>query len=315
MEESLKKAIHQQRVQLAGLISEPLAHLAYGCVDSWGQREKLDSVLNTGFSIIPHCLYLYALDTNGIQISSNASAEGLIPEHYGRDRSQRPYMKEAVPAWGFLFSDAYISLKAKRPSLTALQLVKRGDVTLGYLGADFDLRDLPVTGELYEESITWRQIKGDPAIRGTLFQQSRVDSLIDTNLDPAFAILEELLTERGMFQCFIHFSSNRAIIWLMDDPYRYRILHHDALIDPDICLLYQRRPYPDNALIPRQRISQILIGLRHLRLADETIYLRTATINIFNGLVGLTFSCDGSHYMSWKEFLDKDMSFWIGTAA
>lgn len=118
-----------------------------------------------------------------------------------------------------------------------------------------------------------------------------------------------------MFQCSIHFSSNRAVIWLIDDPYRYRILHHDVLIDPDICLLYQRHRYPDNALIPEQEIGNILKAMSQLRLADETIYLRSATINIFNGLISLTFSCDGSHYMSWNEFLDKDMSFWIGTAA
>ena len=55
--------------------------------------------------------------------------------------------------------------------------------------------------------------------------------------------------------------------------------------------------------------------MRQLRMADETLYLRSSSINIFNGLVSLTFSCDGTHYMSWQEFLDKDMSFWVGCAA
>ena len=315
MEESLKNAIHQQRVQLAALLSAPLAELAGRCTEAWDQREMLDAILNSSFNKIPYCLFLYAVDTSGIQVSSNISAARLIPEDFGRDRSQRPYMKEVVPAWGFLFSDAYISLRAKRPSLTALQVVRRDGVTLGYLGADFDLRDLPVTRELHEESVVWRQIKGDPAIRGTLFQQSRVESLMDRNIDRACSILEELLTERGMFQGSIHFSSNRSIIWLTDDPYRYRILDHEALIDPDVCLVYQHHRYPKNALIPQQYIGKILNGMRQLRLADETIYLRTSTINIFNGLVSLTFSCDGSHYMSWQEFLEKDLSFWIGTAA
>ena len=315
MDKSLKDAIHQQRVQLAALLSAPLAELATRCTEAWGQREALDSILSSSFTNIPYCLFLYVVDTNGIQISSNISATGLIPEDFGRDRSQRPYMKEVVPAWGFLFSDAYISLRAKRPSLTALQVVRRDGITLGYLGADFDLRDLPVTGELHEESVAWRQIKGDPAIRGTLFQQSRVESLMDRNIERACSILEELLTERGMFQGSIHFSSNRAIMWLTEDPYRYRILDHEALIDPDVCLVYPRHPYPKNALIPQQHIGKLLNGMRQLRMADETIYLRTSTINIFNGLISLTFSCDGSHYMSWQEFLEKDLSFWIGTAA
>ena len=147
-----------------------------------------DIVLSDGFRKVPHCLFLYALDTRGIQISDNVSTGGLLPDHYGRDRSQRPYMRESVPAWGFLLSDAYLSLRAQRPSLTALQVVHRDGEIVGYIGADFDLRDLPVTAERIEESDEWRQIKGDPAIRGTVFQQCRIDSLMDKNMDPASSI-------------------------------------------------------------------------------------------------------------------------------
>ncbi len=315
MNETLKIAIHEQRVSLAEMLSAPLAKLANQCVDVWGSREDMDSILSDGFRSVPYCLFLYALDANGLQITDNVSIGGLLPEHYGRDRSNRPYMHEVVPPWGFLLSDAYLSLRLNRPSLTALQVVRRNNEMLGFIGADFDLRDLPATTGHYEESIDWRQLKGDPSIRGTVFQQNRVESLMDRNMDPACAILEDLITERGLFQAVIHFSSSRATLWFMDDPYRYRIFDHEALSDPDVCLLYPRRPYPDDAAIPQDRISDVLNGMRLLRLADETLYLRSASINIFNGLISLTFSCDGSHYMSWKEFLDKDMSFWAGCVA
>ena len=315
MNEILKNAIHHQRVTLAEMLSAPLAELANRCADVWGSREDMDSILSDGFRSVPYGLFLYALDPNGIQISDNVSIGGLLPEHYGRDRSGRPYMREVVPPWGFLLSDAYLSLRVNRPSLTALQVVRRGDEVLGFIGADFDLRDLPATTERIEEPVDWRQIKGDPSIRGTVFQQHRIESLMDRNMDPACAILEDLITERGLFQAVIHFSSSRATVWFMDDPYRYRILDHEALSDPDICLLYPRRPYPEDALIPHDRIADILKGMRQLRVADETLYLRSSSINIFNGLVSLTFSCDGSHYMSWQEFLEKDMTFWVGCAA
>ncbi len=315
MKDTLKDAIHRQRVALAELLSAPLAELAWKAAAVWGQREDLDIVLTDGFRSVPHCLFLYALDTNGLQISDFVRLGGLLPEHYGRDRSQRPYMREAVPSWGFLLSDAYLSLRASRPTLTALQVVHRDGEALGYLAADFDLRDLPVTAELYEESLDSQQVKGDPAIRGTVFQQRRAESLMDRNMDTACAILEELLTERGMFQGVIHFSSSRATIWLVVDPFRYRILDHEALSDPDICLLYPCRPYPENALVPQGHIGDILNGMRQLRTADETLYLRAAAINIFNGMLSLTFSCDGTHYMCWREFLDKDMTFWLGSAA
>ncbi len=315
MKDPWKEAVHNQRIALAQLLSTPLATIAQRCEPVWGQRELLDRILSESLETVPHCVFLYALDVDGIQISDNVSKSGLMPEHYGRDRSDRPYMREGVPSWGFLLSDAYLSLRANRPSLTALQVVTRGDQTLGYIGADFDLRDLPVTSEVYEESQHWRQIKGDPAIRRSVFQQSRSDSLMDKNIDTALAIIEELITERGMFQGVIHFSSSRATIWFTDDPFRYRILDAEALSDPDICMLYPAYPYPDDAVLPADRVEAILHGMKALRLADETLYLRSASINIFNGMISLTFSCDGTHYMSWEEFLHKDMSFWTGSAA
>jgi hypothetical protein len=308
---SWKDSIYVQREQLAGILREPLAQLAGKCAPVWGTREKLDAVLLEGFSEIPHCAVLYALGTNAVQVSNNVGPAGLIPGHCGRDRSQRPYMKEAIPPWGYLLSDAYISLSNQRPSLTALQIVHSNEGTLGYLGADFDLRSLPVTSELYEEPGYWRQVKGDPAIRGGLFEQTRVESPLDGNIDKALSILEELLTQRGIFQCQIHFSSSQATIWVADDPFRYRILDHEALTDPDICLVYPLQTYPEKAVIPQEDIGPILDTMRSLRLTDSTIYLRMASINLFNGMVSLTFSCDGSHYMPYMEFLLKDTTFWF----
>ena len=315
MEYSWKDSIHRQRTELARLLHEPLTRLAERCAPAWGDRERLDAVLLEGFATIPFCTYLYCVDTDGVQICDNVGASGLGPEHFGRDRSKRPYMTESVPIWGFLLSDAYISMRNQRPSLTALQVVRNDSDQLGYLGADFDLRDLPVTSELYEEPAGWRQVKGDPAIRGVLFQQSRAESPLDRNIEKALSILEELLTQRGVFQCQIHFSSSQATIWTLDDPLRYRILDHEALGDPDICLVYPLRAYPDDAVIPSQDIGRILDRLRALRMADENIYLRTSSINIFTGMVSLTFSCDGSHYLSYDEFLGKNATFWFGTAA
>jgi len=315
MQASWKDSIYRQREQLALILHEPLASLAAQCGPAWGERTRLNEVLLQGFAHIPHCTYLYCVDTNGTQISDNIGKNGLHAEHYARDRSQRPYMKEAVPAWGFLLSDAYISLAKKRPSLTALQIVRVDGQVVGYLGADFDLRNLPVTAELYEEPGSWRQIKGDPAIRGAVFQQCRVESPMDQNLSQALSILEELLTHRGVFQCQIHFSSSQATIWTMADPYRYRILDQEALSDPDICLVYPSQVYPADAAIPRHEVRRILDHLRDLRMADENIYLRMSSINLFNGMISLTFSCDGSHYMRYDEFLDKAGASWFGTAA
>lgn len=309
-----KDSIYRQREELARMLREPLALLAEKCVPVWSDRDGLNTALLEGFSSIPYCTYLYAVGTDGVQLSDHVSRSGLTYEHYQLNRSERPYMKETIPEWGFLLSDAYISQEEHRPSLTALQVVVSEAGTLGYLGADFDLRGLPVTSALYQEPHDWRQVKGDPAIRGTLFQQTRTESPMDRHMQTALSILEELLAERGVFQCQIHFSSSQAIIWTLDDPLRYRILDQQALTDPDICMLYPSRPYPVDARIPRSEITRILNAMQGLRKVDMTIYLRTASINIYNGMVSLTFSCDGSHYMHYDEFLAKGASFWSGAA-
>ena len=309
-------SIFRQREELARMLREPLGLLARKCIPVWGGRDQLNAVLMQGFSGIPYCCYLYVIDNSAVQLSDNVIDTGLMPGYYQRNRAERPYMKEAMPAWGFLLSDAYISLAAHRPSLTALQVVASDAGTqLGYLGADFDLRRLPVTSALYKEPGRWRQVKGDPAIRGALFQQTRIESPMDRNIENALSILEELLTERGIFQCQVHFSSSQVTIWTTDDPLRYRILDQEVLTDPDICLVYPSRPYPVDATIPRAEITRLLDGLQALRMIDANIYLRTGSINIFNGMVSLTFSCDGSHYMRYDEFLAKGTAFWSGIAA
>ena len=45
------------------------------------------------------------------------------------------------------------------------------------------LRDLPLTRQLYEEPVYWRQLKGDPSIRSTVFHQNRVESIMDQRID------------------------------------------------------------------------------------------------------------------------------------
>jgi hypothetical protein len=315
MDASLKDSIYLQRERLAQILHEPLARLSDECARAWGDRARLNEVLLAGFCSIPHRTFLYCVGTDGIQVSDNVAEAGLLPEHFGRDRSARPYMKESVPSWGFLLSDAYISLYGGRPSITALQVVRSGDRTVGFLGADFDLRNLPLTGELYEEPSHWRQIRGDAAIRGGVFQQRRIESAMDRSLEQSLSILEELLTHRGVFQCLVHFGSSQATVWTVNDPFRYRLLDHEALSDPDVCLAFPQTRYRLDAAIPQQCVSSVLGALPPLRLTDETFYLRLASINLFNGMVSVTFSCDGSHHMRYDEFLAKSHSFWFGANA
>jgi len=310
---TLQDAITEQREALKTLLRVPLTDAATACSLVWHDRDALESALFDAFNRVPSVKFMYALNTDAVQITHNIGRNGLIGADLGRDRSQRPYMCESVPSDGFLLSQAYISMRAKRPSLTAIQLVRGPDWrVLGFIGADFDLRDLPITRQVYDEPAYWRQIKGDPAIRGTVFHQTRSESVMDSHVETVLSVVEELMTSHGVHHVMLHFSSSRAVIWLTEDPLRYRLLDIDALTDPDICLTYPRRPYPADSLVRKSQIRPILDNLRALRLMDEMFYLRTGTLNLFNGVVGLTFSCDGSHYIPVAEFLDKGEGFWMG---
>jgi len=310
MTDELKASVARQRTDLYNLLVEPMAFLARRCAAVWPDREGVDACLQAGLRNVPHSRYLYAMDPGGTQISDTAEAAGFLRADFGRDRSQRPYMRQPIPEYGLLLSEAYISLRAQRPSLTAVQRVERDGVSLGTLGADFDLRDLPLTRALYRQPARWHQLKGDPAIRGQLFEQRRVESLMDQHMDLILSVTEELVTQSGVFHAKLHFSSSRASIWLVDDPYRYRILGFEELSDPNICLAFPHHDYPRDAVLSPEAVKPILEGFRQLRLADEVIYLRSGSLNIFNGMVSLNFSCDGSHYLPYRDFLHRESPFW-----
>jgi hypothetical protein len=308
---SLQESVSHQREVLITLLVDPMKRAANSCAKVWGDREKLNHVLTEILHTMSYCKYLYVLDKDAVQISDNVSHEGLVTRHFGRDRSERPYVQEMASGGEFILSTAYISLRAKRPSLTAMQLVRDEDKSvIGFIGADFDLRDLPLTRDLYEEPREWKQIKGDPSIRRNVFSQTRSDSDMDRHIDTVFGVIEELIVDHGVFHAKFHFSSNRSVIWHFDDPFRYRLLSLDALVDPNICLAYPNREYPKDAAIPESQIRPILDSLRQLRFMDDTLYLRSGALNIFNGIISLNFSCDGSHYIPYDEFLNKEHAFW-----
>jgi hypothetical protein len=315
MNPALQAAIERQRGILEGWLASSLARLAEDCRSAWPERAALEARLLAGTAQLPDCKYLYLLDHRARQITASAARSGLVEEHYGRDRSNRPYLAQALAGSAFSLSEVYLSRNARRPSLTAVQAIRTtGGELLGYLGADFDLRELPATEALYREPGHWMQLKGDPAIRSGLFHQQRVTSRLDEQVDVVLALLAELITVHGVFHTKLHFSSSRATLWPVDDPFRFRIHGIDELTKPELCLAYPHRAYPTDAEIPAAAVPRILQGFLDLRYMDETLYLRSGMINVFNGIVGLTFSCDGSHYMPWREFLDKNLDFWLGTS-
>lgn len=152
----------------------------------------------------------------------------------------------------------------------------------------------------------WLQIKGDPSVRSFLFQQSRVESLFDEHIDQIHKIVVELLTQKGAFHVKMHYSSSQLTCWFVDDAYRYRVFVKEEVLSPGFLDQFRELGVEHmQPLIDPGDTRAILKEFRRLRTTDQTIYIRDGSINRINGLIGMTFSCDGSHYIDHKTFFQK----------
>lgn len=312
------ETIQSRKRLLEEHLGDFMGRLAERCAKGWGDRRELDQVLHDAYDNCedaPACRLLYIVDVDGVQLSSNVFADGKFDEsRVGQDLSERPYISKVVPSSGFFLSDVYISQTNRRSLITAVQLVRDEGGAKGFVCADFELGLLPEIDQPSEDRRIWMQVKGDPSIRDTLFMQSRAVSPMDERIDDVLSTIDELIVERGIFHAKLHFSSSRATLWIYDDPYRYRVHVLDEILNPSVCLAYPLRSYPEDALVPQNMVRDILERFKWLREVDETIYLRAGSLNIINGIVALNFSCDGSHYLPYEEFMEMDDSFWFGSA-
>lgn len=306
----LQPAIRERRAILAGRLGFRLERIAQALEKHLGNPDALDALLIEALPGLAPCSLFYVVNRLGRQISSNISPAGSDRSRRGQDLSARLFLRAAAAA-RMLLSPVYVSRVTGLPCITAVHSIQDGPRTLGYLAADFSLGDLALSGKAATQPRAWMQIKGDPAIRQNLFTQCRVESAFDQNIDDVMSIVEDLMRDRGIFHAKLHFSSSRATLWLTSDPMRYRVHVLDEILSPEVCLAYPDAAYPSEACIPPDGIRAVLKRLKELRQMDENIYLRAGSLNVINGLVGLNFSCDGSHYLPAEEFLSHDTQFWF----
>ena len=311
-EVSIHQSVEDKKSALALLIRAPLAQLAIDCGKAWHDSEAINKTLQAGMCNVPQCKLIYAWDRDNRVLSGMISENKLDQNWQGRDLSERPYLKKNLPFKGIMLSSVYISEFDSRRTITALQAVNPDNHLEGFIAADFNVSDLLQNTDLHIFNSPYTQYKGDPAVRGTLFQQHRVQSEFDKIVDAALDRLAMLITDYGVFHTKILFSSSRCTVWFYDDPFQYQLLNIAEVMDDDLLLAYPERTYPPRATVTIEQVRAVYALFKSLRYIDDTIYLRSGSINIINAMVGLTFSCDGSHYMTVEEFLDRDINFWLG---
>ena len=156
----------------------------------------------------------------------------------------------------------------------------------------------------------WLQVKGDPSVRAFLFEQTRQQSLFDEQLDHVHRIIYALLTSKGAYHVKAHYSSSQLTCWFYDDPYNYKVYVKEEVCEAGFLDSFPSLSYEGRQpRIEPQNIDPILDEFKRLRLSDEQIYLRSASINRINGMIGMNFSCDGSHYIQAEEFFKRLREF------
>jgi hypothetical protein len=151
----------------------------------------------------------------------------------------------------------------------------------------------------------WLQIRGAPAIRQFLLSQSRVDNGFDAQFDEVLERVTCLLVERGIFHAKVHFSSGQVTLWSLADPYNYQVYLKEEFLGGGFLKEFRYTPYPLNASVPPDRVREVFSIIRSLRHREDAVSLRSGSLNIINGVVGLMFSCDGAHYIDYLDFLHR----------
>ncbi len=147
MIESVRKTVHKQHNELRVLFHAPLRSIAKRAVRVWFNRERLDGVLSEVIRECFQCDLLYAIDTDGRQVSSNIHERSIDPGAYGQDLSLRPYLitmpfLNNAAFQGAFLCDVYTSQVTRRPCLTVMCGVTSGPTTLGFIAADLDPHQL-----------------------------------------------------------------------------------------------------------------------------------------------------------------------------
>lgn len=312
---TISATVDEKKSDLASIIRQPLGVLAKACAEVWPDGKKIDEVLKEGIHQVAQCKLIYVWDRDNRVLSEMISPQSTNNNWRGRDLSERPYLKKRLPFKGIMLSSVYISDFDSRRTITALQAINPNNHLDGFIAADFNVSELLHNQQLQIVNLPYTQYRGDPAVRSQLFLQQRVQSEFDQSVDQAFDRLALLITDYGVFHSKILFSSSRCSVWFYDDPYQYQLLNLNEMLDDDLLLAYPERAYPERAMVSTQQVKAVYALFKKLRYIDDTVYLRSGSINIINAMVGLTFSCDGSHYMTVDEFLNRDVSFWAGLDA
>ena len=304
-----KETVSNKKKFLSSLIKAPLGSLEQSCCERWSDPEALTTFLQDSLCRLPHCQLLYILDTQGKQLTGNITRNGIDTTWEGQDLSGRPYFTGNLPFRGMILSPAYLSQRSMQPCITAVQSINSDNELLGFIVADFHLKDLPIISTSTLQRMHTQQSQHHPA-KGSGNQKRRTTE-IDTNIDYLIYALSTLMQEHGVFHCKLHFDSDRCNMWSYQNPHNYQLHSVQELMSSELFDQYPATDYQPQNQVPAEQIPLVFAQLKALRQADDNTYLQSGSLNIVNGMVSLTFIHDEPQYISAEEFLNHDLGYWL----
>ncbi|MCK5876687.1 MAG: PDC sensor domain-containing protein [Candidatus Marithrix sp.] len=287
--------IGERRKAMAALFKPAMQNLSKKCVDVWSNSKLLDKVLQQNFFSLPNCHLVYTVDKSGKQKSSNITKKGIDSSYRDQDLSIRPYSINLHS--NFTLSSTYISQATGAPCVSAVHPII-GDKHLGFTIADFDIRYLPLPAVYTDKTSVCNK-----TCQPTNHLENRLIDIKD--------ILLKLIIKHGVFHLMIHYLSSKVILWQIDDPCQYKLYSIEQILEPDMYLTYPQHSFPTQAKVSIEEIQLVLERFHILQLVNDEIYLRSASINIMNAMVSLSFSFSGSKYIPIDDFLHDDLSNWF----
>jgi len=308
----IAQEISAKKRYLSDSVAVTIDAIASECQLLLDDVDNLDRYLQQAVRSLPNCINVYVTDRSYCKLSANVSQNSIDSNFRGQDLSQRPYLQSTIPLKGMVLSNSYEDINTQKTCITLVQAIHQNDSLSGFLIADFNLDELPVPNTISRTISNWKQFKGDPAIRGSLFSQQRNTSFLDMNIDKVHQVMKVLMFKNGVFHFKLHYSSSRCTLWLYDQPHYYRLHDINEILSESVFSCYSEQACAVEACVDDQQLDKVLEQFKALRFADENIYLRSASVNIINGMVGLNFSCDGSHYIPVQEFIENNLDYWLG---
>lgn len=305
-----KETVSNKKKFLSSLIKAPLKQIEKDTSARWQYHEELTAQLLESLCRLPHCQLLYVINTDGTQLTGNITRNGIDDTWKDQDLSDRPYFSGNLPFRGMLLSAVYLSQRSMQPCITAVQAINHNGELLGFIAADFHIKDLPIINTSTLQRMHLKNSQHHPANANGIGKQKRLTEA-DSNIDYLIYALSTLIQEHDVFHCKLHFDSERCNLWSYQNPHDYQLHRIQDLMSSEIFDLYPASEYNERSVVPIEKIPLVFAQLKALRQADDNNYLHSGSLNIANGMVGLSFSHDESEYLSVDEFLNRDLGYWL----